>query len=119
MSEHTGDEAELRAAVGRLRDLRAAMEGAAADLETRPLVTLAAIADPIREAFGALGTRDLDTDAPTVRMQLGAFLGRLKGLREHHPGLVPARDLGLPGDARFLRDMAGFLTQRYGLDEDV
>lgn len=119
MSERPGDEVELRAAVARLRGLRAAMEGAAADLETRPLVTLASIVDPIREAFAALGERDLDTDAPTVRAQMDAFFGRLENLREHHPGLVPARELGLPGDARFLRDMAGFLTRRYGLDEDV
>jgi len=50
-----------------------------------------------------------------IAAQFEAMFGRLGELAGSHPGPVPTSALGLPADARFLRDMATFLTRRYGL----
>lgn len=106
------DPAELR-----VRALRDALVSVAHRLETAAEVRLAyEVQRPLLEAARAIQDGDLGEDAPTIGMQFEAFFKRLGELVEQHPDAVPTSAHGLPQDARFLDDMADFITRRYGLD---
>lgn len=101
----------------RVRALRDALVSVAHRLETADEVRLAdEIERPLLEAARAIQDGDLGEDAPTVGTQFEAFFARLRELAEQHPEPVQTSAHGLRNDARFLDDMADFITRRYGLD---
>lgn len=111
LNDETRDPAEQR--VGALRD---AVQRAAASVESGGMITLGELGAGVRDGLAQLAGSDLGDEDALVRTQLEAFLRRIRALAESHPGLVPASALELPADARFLRDMADFLTRRFGLE---
>lgn len=110
--ERPVDPAEIR-----VRALRDALISVAHRLETDAEVRLEVeIQRPLLEAAQAIEDGDLGEEAPTVGSQFEAFFERLGELIEEHPDPVPTSAHGLSHDARFLNDMADFITRRYGLD---
>jgi hypothetical protein len=61
--------------------------------------------------------REMPQEVGMIRAQLEAMFQRLRGVAAAHPEPVPATGHGLPDDARFLRDMAGYLTHMLGPEE--
>lgn len=112
------DRAALVAAEARVRALRDATRRVADLLETAPTVEVAEVRVRVARAWAAVEADDLGPDAEAVGGQLEAMFDRLGGLALNHPGPVASDSLGLPMDARFLRDMGEYLTRRYGLDEE-
>jgi hypothetical protein len=100
----------------RVRALRDAVQAAAARLQGDADVVLRELYDPLWQACTAIQPDDLGGDGVTVGQQFEAMFERLRGLVERHPEPVPTHSLGLQGDARFLNDMADFLTRRFGLE---
>lgn len=109
------DEEAASPAEARVRALRDAVAEAAALLEGREMVELREFHDRLWAACTALEDGDLGSDGATVGQQFEAFFERLRGLVEEHDEPVPTASLGLPADARFLNDMAEFLTRNYAL----
>lgn len=99
----------------RVIELRDAAKRAAGRIDAGGVVSLTELRDTVRAGLEAVHTGDLADAEETVRTQFDAFLRRLGVLMENHPGLVPTTELDLPSDARFLRDMAEYLTRKYGL----
>lgn len=111
------DEREkMEAAEARVRALRDETNAVADRIEAGGTVEISQIIARLRSAIDAVEDDDLGPDASVVRMQFGAMFDRLGPLAEANPGAVATDSLGLPADARFLRDMADFLTRRYGLE---
>jgi hypothetical protein len=108
----------MTAAEARVRALRDEVSAVADRLEFESTVEIAGIVDRLRGAVSAVEDDDLGPDASMIRAQFDAMFERLGPLAEAHPGPVSTGSLGLPADARFLRDMADFLTRRYGLEEE-
>lgn len=100
----------------RVRALRDAVQAAAARLQGEGEVALREIYEPLWAACTAIQPDDLGGDGVTVGQQFEAMFERLRGLVESHPEPVPTHSLGLQGDARFLNDMADYLTRRFGLE---
>lgn len=96
----------LRDAIGRADD-RLGADG---------VVSLSEIYGEVHAGLEGVQAGDLADAEEMVRTQLEAFLRRLCVLMENHPGPIPTTEVDLPSDARFLRDMAEFLTRKYGLD---
>ncbi len=112
------DEFDMQAAEARVRALRDVVSAVADRLEAGGTVEIPEILERLRGAVAAVEDDDLGPDASMIRTQFDAMFERLGPLAEAHPGPVAADSLGLPGDARFLRDMADFLTRRYGLEDE-
>lgn len=101
----------------RVRALRDTLVSVAHRLETSDRVRLdAEVQQPLLEAAQALEDDDLGEEAPTVGTQFEAFFERLGSLIEEDDEPVETDEHGLPHDARFLNDMADFITRRYGLE---
>ncbi len=111
-------EEEMDPAEARVRGFRDEVSATAEWLESADTVMIVAILDRLRRACAAVEDDDLGTEATMIRSQFEAMFGRLDGLVAEYPGPVATSSLGLPGDARFLRDMADFLTRRYGLEDE-
>lgn len=105
-------------AEARVRALRDEVSGVADLLDYSDTVEIAAIMDRLRNALAGVEDDDLGAGASMIRAQFDAMFERLGPLAEANPGPVSTDSLGLPADARFLRDMADFLTRRYGLEEE-
>lgn len=100
----------------RVIELRDAARRAAGRIDAGGVVLLPELRDTVRSGLDAVHSGDLADAEETVRTQFEAFLRRLTVLVENHPGPIPATELDLPSDARFLRDMAEYLTRKYGLE---
>ena len=107
----------LDPAGARVIAFRDAVRGGADRLDTAEAVSLPAFYQEVRAGFDGLEPGDLADAEDTIRTQLEGFFRRMRALMEHHPDPVPASALDLPLDARFLRDMAEYLTRKYGLDD--
>ena len=107
----------LDPAGARVIAFRDAVRGGADRLEATETVSLPAFYREVRAGFDGLEPGDLADAEDTIRTQLEGFFHRIRALMEHHPDPVPAGALDLPLDARFLRDMAEYLTRKYGLDD--
>lgn len=97
--------------------LRDAIRRAAERLDADPVVSLAEIYREVQTGLAGVQAGDLADAEEAVRTQLEAFFRRIRVLMENHPGPVPKTELDLPSDARFLRDMAEYLTRKYGLED--
>jgi hypothetical protein len=113
-----GPTSEDRAAEARVRALRDEMVRTADWLESGPAVRPREIRERLLPHREVLARRDLSREFEAVRTQLDAMFERLQRLAQTHPDPVPADSLGLPADARFLRDMAGYLAQLLGSEEE-
>lgn len=109
----TADPAEAR-----VRALRDEVARASARLSEAGAVPLREVYDPLWQACGAIEEGDLGPDGAVIGTQFEALFERLRALMEQHPGPVPTNSLGLSADARFLKDMAEYLTRRYGLEDE-
>lgn len=109
---------EMEAAEARVRALRDEVARVAERLEAEEPVVIAEVLERLERACAAIHDGDLGPDGATVGIQFGAMFDRLRALVGDYPDPVPTNSLGLSVDARFLRDMATFLTRRYGLGED-
>lgn len=109
---------EVNAAEARVRAFRDAVADAAARLERPDPIALAELVGRLRAAHDTVEDDDLGADADTIRTQFAAMFDRLDALAAEHPEPVATDALGLPADARFLSDMADFLTRRYGLEDE-
>jgi hypothetical protein len=107
-----------RTAEARVRALRDEMVRTAEWLDTSPVVRPGEIRERLLPHREVLARRDLSREFEAVRTQLDAMFERLQRLAREHPDPVPADSLGLPADARFLRDMGGYLTQLLGSEEE-
>ncbi|HEX7119008.1 MAG TPA: hypothetical protein VF212_09485 [Longimicrobiales bacterium] len=105
-------------AYARVRAFRDEVDRAAGRLEAGDTVEIADIVGRLRRACASVEPDDLGADGAMIRAQFDAMFERLEPLAAAHAGPVAADSLGLPGDARFLRDMATYLTRRFGLEED-
>jgi hypothetical protein len=101
-------------AEARVRALRDEMALTAARLEAGPVIRLAEIREQLLARCDAVAAHDLGPEIDAVRGQLDAMFGRLRALADAHPEPVPVSSLGLPADARFLKDMAAYLTHLLG-----
>lgn len=99
----------------RLRAFRDEVSRAAELLERGETVVISDLLGRLRRGCASAEDGDLGADAAAIRAQFDAMFARLEALAGSHAGPVAADSLGLPGDARFLRDMAVYLTRRYGL----
>ena len=97
--------------------LRSVVRSAAERLAADGVVLLPGIFSEVHAGLEGIQAGDLADAEEVVRTQLEAFLRRLHVLMENHPGPVPTTELGLPSDARFLQDMAEYLTRKYGLED--
>jgi hypothetical protein len=104
------------AAEARVTSLRDELLRLAALLEHTPSISIPEFEAMVRRACAIVQDGDLGPDGVTVGLQFEAMLARLADLAVEHPDPVPTTTLGLPADARFLNDMAEFLTLRYALD---
>jgi len=111
------DAAEV-AAEGRVRALRDALQSAAERLESAEPAPVGEIHEAVLAACAGILPGDMGRDGVVVGQQMEAMLERFAGIAAAHPEPLDTSSLGLPGDARFLRDMAEFVTRRYGLDEE-
>jgi hypothetical protein len=123
MTMRTGEREEGAAGGGptaeaRVRALRDEMARTAEWLEAGPAVRPGEIRERLLPHREVLARRDLSREFEAVRAQLDAMFERLQRLAQAHPEPVPADSLGLPADARFLRDMAGYLTRLLGSEEE-
>lgn len=100
----------------RVRALRDAVREAAARLQASEPVSLRAFHDTLSAACAALVAGDLGSDVVTIGQQFDALFERLRELADAHVEPVPTSALGLATDARFLHDMAEFLTRNFTLD---
>ncbi len=105
-------------AQARVRSLRDAAQDAATLLGSAESVLLRELHDGLWAACEAIVGDDLGPDGALIGQQFEAFFERLRELVAAHTEPVPVGSLGLPGDARFLHDMAEYLTRRYALDEE-
>ncbi|CAN5254889.1 hypothetical protein BH24GEM2_BH24GEM2_04480 [soil metagenome] len=112
MTSHYDDPAGAR-----VEGLRDAARAAAEQLGVDGVVLLGEILSEVNAGLEGVEAGDLADAEEIVRTQLEAFLRRLQVLMENHPGPVPTTELDLPSDARFLRDMAEYLTRKYGLED--
>lgn len=110
--------AERRQAEARVRALRDAVQTAAVRLQSGEPISLREFYTQLRTACATMQTGDLGTDGVTIGQQFEAFFERMRGLAEAHAEPVPTSALGLAADARFLNDMAEFLTSNYALDAE-
>ncbi len=101
----------------RVEALRNAAGFAAERLGAEGVVRLEEIYGEMNAGLEGVQAGDLADAEEVVRTQLEAFVRRLRVLMENHPGPVPTAELDLPSDARFLRDMADYLTRKYGLEQ--
>ncbi len=112
-SEESVDLAEAR-----LRMFRDEAAAVADGLEAGGTVVIADLLARLHRACASVEDADLGADAALVRAQFDALFERLESLAAERAGRVPADSLGLPADARFLRDMADYIARRYGLEDD-
>lgn len=111
--------ARLDPALPRVRELRDAIQEAAYRLDpAAPPVALQILHDELWAACTAIQHGDLGTDGALIGQQFEALFERLRDLARAHTTPVPTTSLGLPADARFLQDMADYLTQRFALDDE-
>jgi hypothetical protein len=110
MMEEKVDPAEVR-----VQGLRDALVRVADELDAPGTIVVGDLLARVRGAWEGVAEGDLGPDEAMIAAQFEAMFGRLGELAASHPGPVPTSALGLPADARFLRDMATFLTRRYGL----
>jgi hypothetical protein len=101
----------------RVAALRDALRRTADRLAADAVVSVREIRREVHTGLEQVQPGDLADAEEVVRTQLGAFLRRLGVLADHHPGSVPTGELDLPSDARFLSDMAEYLTRKYGLED--
>lgn len=102
----------------RVRALRDMVQEAASRLGAAEPVALQELYDTLWVACTAVQGGDLGTDGALIGQQFEAFFERLRDLAATHTTPVPPDSLGLSADARFLQDMAGYLTQRFTLDAE-
>jgi len=103
----------------RLRALRDAIRTAAARLDpAAPPVHLQPLHDELYAACAAIRHGDLGADGALIGQQFEALFERLRDLAHAPPPPVPTTSLDLPSDARFLQDMADYLTRRFALDAE-
>lgn len=111
--------ARLDPAEPRVRALRDAIQAAAEKLDpASPPLLLQALHDDLWAACTAVHEGDLGEDGHLIGQQFEAFFERLRDLAASQAGPVAPDSLGLPADARFLNDMAEYLTQRFSLDAE-
>lgn len=111
--------AKLDPAEPRVRALRDAIRKTADRLDpSAPPVLLQTLHDELWAACTAVQHGDLGTDGAAIGQQFEALFERLSNLARAHTTPVPPTSLGLPADARFLQDMAEYLTQRFALDAE-
>jgi hypothetical protein len=106
------------AAEARVRELRDAVQSAANRLLSGESVLLREFHDELWVACTALQRGDLGSDGANIGQQFEAFFERIRGLADGETEPVPTTSLGLPADARFLQDMAEYLTRNYALEAD-
>lgn len=109
---------ERHPAEQRVRALRDVVQDAATRLAATEPVQLPVLHDTLWAACTAVQNGDLGTDGALIGQQFEAFFERLRDLAATHTTPVAPDSLGLPADARFLQDMAEYLTQRFALDAE-
>lgn len=112
-NEENMDPAEIR-----VRAFRDEVARTAEELDRRGTIRVAELLERLQRACAAVEDDDLGADAATIRSQFEAMFNRLGDLAAQHAEPVSTSSLGLPGDARFLRDMTDYLTRRYGLEDE-
>lgn len=115
LNERSGRGAEAEA---RVRALRDAILESATRLQAGAPVSLREFYTGLHTACMSLEAGDLGSDGVTIGQQFEAFFERMRSLAEAHPEPVPTTALGLDADARFLHDMAEYLTSNYALDAE-
>jgi hypothetical protein len=112
------EEAALRRAEIHVRALRDEMIRTADWLDAGPAVRISEVRQRLEPRCEALADLDLPLEIEGVTQQLGALFQRLDSLSATSPEPVPSTSNGLPADARFLRDMAEYLTRLFGLEDE-
>jgi hypothetical protein len=102
----------------RVLALRDAVRSTVLVLQGDEPVLLSEVHDALWAACEAIQGEDLGSSGATIGQQFEAFFERLRGLVDMHTEPVPTASLGLPADARFLHDMAEYLTSNYALDAE-
>lgn len=110
---HPPDPAEAR-----VRELRDALVRTAAALQASGGVDVREAHGIARAGLEALEDGDLGPDHSMVTRQLRACLRHLEGVAERRQEPIPPEEEGLSADARFLRDLAEFLTRKFVGDEE-
>jgi hypothetical protein len=112
------EEAALRRVETHVRALRDEMIRTAEWLDSAPSVRIPEVRRRLEPRCEALADLDLPLEIEGVTQQLGALFQRLESLSADIPDPVPPTTLGLPADARFLRDMAEYVTRLFGLEDE-